>query len=377
MVRPLSRRRLLTVMGASALIPPAAFAAGGVSVQDALGRTVALKAPPQRIVLLDPLDIITMAVLDPAPSRLVVGWAGPDKFDSTLVRQQYEQRPDGSPIALVGGQTGDSLSLERILALEPDLVVTTAYMEPELTQGSLTQRLTAAGIPVLFSNGASNRQGGAQDPFAELTQSLRLWGAVLGQSRRAEAYLAFVQDHAARIAQRLKGVAAVKTYLEVQSTYDDCCWVAGQHIWGALLAQAGGRSLSGVDAPWYAKIGREQLMTEAPEVYIASGGAYGAGLRPGIGPGLDPVAARQGLQRLTERSGLAVLPAVQNGRVHGVWSGLLAVPPLNILFVEVAARWLHPALFADLDPAATLAAINHQFLAHPLPQPCWLSLGAA
>jgi iron complex transport system substrate-binding protein len=318
-----------------------------------------------------------MAVLHPDPSRLVVGWAAPDKFDSALIRQQYDHSPDGSPIAIVGGQTGDTISLERILALAPDLVVTTAYMEPDLTQGSLTQRLTAAGIPVLFSNGASNHQDADHDPFDDLAQGLRMWGAVLDQKPKAEAYLTFVQQHLSQVTARLGQAQPVKTYLEVQSTYDDCCWVAGQYIWGALLTQAGGQSLASVDAPWYAKIGREQLMTEAPEVYIASGGAFGAAIRPGIGPGLDPAAARDGLRRLTERSGLAVLPAVQNGRVHGVWSGLLAVPALNIVFVEIAARWLHPALFSDLDPATTLAAINQQFLAHPVPQPCWLSLDEA
>jgi iron complex transport system substrate-binding protein len=141
-----------------------------------------------------------------------------------------------------------------------------------------------------------------------------------------------------------------------------------------LLVRAGGRTLSAVDAPWYAKIALEQLMAEAPEVYIASGGAFGAGSRPGIGPGLDPIAARTGLRRLVARTGFDTLPAVRDGRVHGVWTGLLTMPPLIILFVEVAAKWLHPELFTDMDPADTLHEINQRFLATPLQGPCWLSL---
>lgn len=344
---------------------------------DAVGRTVTLPGPVRRIVLLDARDVLGMAILHPDPSALVVGWAGVDTFDSDLVRRQYEMGADGRPIPAVGGQTADTLSVERILALEPDLVVATAYVEPELGNGALTRRLNAAGIPVIFSNAASNRPSGtgtASDPFNDMARTLRMWGTILGRGEKADAYIAFVQEHLARVKDRLGAAPPTKAYLEVQSTYDDCCWAAGQHIWGDLLARAGGANLSAVAASWYAKIATEQLMAEAPAVYIASGGAFGTGMRPGIGPGLDPETARAGLRRLTQRTGLDTLPAVRDGRVHGIWTGLIAVAPLNILFVEIAAKWLHPDKFKDFDPAATLAEINRRFLAKPLPGPCWLSL---
>ena len=62
--------------------------------------------------------------------------------------------------------------------------------------------------------------------------------------------------------------------------------------------------------------------------------------------------------------------------MHGVWTGLLAVPPLNILFVEAAAKWLHPDAFRGVEPDDTLDEINRRFLAKPLPGPCWLSLAS-
>jgi iron complex transport system substrate-binding protein len=377
----LDRRTLLLLLSAFAAVPSAAKA-GTETIIDAVGREVRLAGPVGRIVLLDATDILSMAVLHPDPSGLVVGWAGVDTFDSDRVRHDYERHPNGGTIQTVGGQTPDSLSIERILTLAPDLVVATARMEPDLGDGLLTHRLKAAGIPVIFSNAASNRQSGvgavkdgaAGSPFTEMAQTLRMWGHILERREEADAFLTFVQRHLARIRDTLGARSPTKTYLEVQSTYDDCCWAAGQRIWGDLLAQAGGHNLSAVDAPWYAKVAPEQMMIEAPEVYIASGGAYAAGIRPGIGPGLDPARARAGLRRLIERTGFAGLPAVQNGRVHGLWTGLLTVPPLNILFVEVAAKWLHPDLFKDLNPTETLGEINRRFLAKPLPGPCWLSL---
>lgn len=378
----LDRRSFLALLGAAAAAPTFARAAGsGMAVTDVIGRTVELAGPVARIVLLDARDVISMALLHPEPSRLVVGWADVARFDSDLLRRRYEKRPDGSLIAEIGGQTPDTLSVEHILSLTPDLVVATAYMEPELGEGRLVQQLAAAGIPVVFSNAASNAAppAGAAgdpvgDPIGDMGRAMRMWGEVLGARARARAFTGFVADHLARVTGRLAGMVPVRTYLEVQSTYDDCCWAAGRRIWGDLLALAGGSNLSAVQASWYAKLPIEQLMTEAPAVYIASGGAYGGDIRPGIGPGQDAQAARAGLARLVGRTGFETLPAVRDGRVHGVWTGLLTVAPLNILFVEIAATWLHPALFADLDPAATLDEIGRRFLAEPLPGPCWVSL---
>ncbi|WP_372072928.1 ABC transporter substrate-binding protein [Tistrella mobilis] len=374
----LDRRSFLTLLGAAAAAPTLARAAGGgMVVTDVIGRTVELAGPVARIVLLDARDVISMALLHPDPSRLVVGWADVARLDSDLLRRRYERRPDGSLIAEVGGQTPDTLSVEHILSLSPDLVVASAYMEPELGEGRLVRQLGAAGIPVVFSNAASNAAppaGAAGDPIGDMGRAMRMWGEVLGVPARARTFTDFVADRLARVTGRLAGVAPTRAYLEVQSTYDDCCWAAGQRIWGDLLRLAGGSTLSAIEASWYVKLPIEQLMTEAPAVYIASGGSYGAGIRPGIAPGLDPAAARAGLARLVARTGFETLPAVRDGRVHGVWTGLLSVTPLNILFVEIAATWLHPALFADLDPAATLDEIGRRFLAEPLPGPCWVSL---
>lgn len=386
---PLGRRALLGLssLALSRLALPGLAAAAATdnaatdnTVVDAVGRKVRLSPPANRIVLLDAVDALSMAALHPAPSQLIVGWAGVDKFDSDLVRRQYETRPDGRKIPVIGGQTADTVSVEKLLALEPDLVAATAYMEPGLGDGALARRLEAAGIPVIFSSAASNRPAGSGvsgDPFGDMASAMRMWGSILGRRDRAENYIAFVHERLAGLSARLRDAAPTKTYLEVQSTDDDCCWAAGQRIWGDLLAIAGGRNLSAVSAPWYAKIPIEQLMTEAPAVYIASGGAFGAGVRPGVGPGLDPAKAEEGLRRLIARTGFGALPAVRDGRVHGVWTGLLTVPPLNVLFVEVAAKWLHPDALRDANPADTLAELNRRFLATPLPGPCWVSLPAA
>lgn len=373
--RRLGRRQLAALLAAPALL--AAAPRDGLSVTDMLGRRVALPRPPRRILLLDARDIMSMALLHPDPASLVAGWAGAELLDSEALRQSYAARPGGGSLPVVGGATPESRSLESLLALAPDLVVATAQAEPDLAGGSLLRQLAAAGIPAVFSSADANQPetaGDALGPMAALQRSLAMWGTLLGAEAQAEAYLGFVRARLARIAARLAGVAPRRAYLELQSTYDECCWAAGSRIWGALLALAGGRPPEAAAARWFARLSPEQLIAEAPEVYIATGGAYAPMMRPAIGPGLPPGPARDGLRRLAARPGLAPLPAIRDRRVHGIWSGLVAIRPLNLLFVEAAAGWLHPALFRDLDPGETLGLINTRFLARPLPGPLWVSL---
>ncbi|WP_245578868.1 ABC transporter substrate-binding protein [Inquilinus limosus] len=337
-------------------------------------RDVRLPALPKRIVLLEARDIISMALLHPDPASLVVGWAATDRIDSDLLQERFEQ---GRRIAVAGKQSSDTISIEGVMSLRPDLVVANAYMAPQGGQSLLVEQLERFGVPVIFSDISSNDETGQprrSARLADVRQHMRMWGEVLGAQSKAHAFIELFDEHAGRVAARVAGAAPVATYLEIQSTVDDCCWAAGNRIWGELLALAGGKVLPGVTAPWFQKLQLEDLLVTPQEVYIASGGSWASNGRPAIGPGLDPAEARKGLQRLTERTGFDQLPSVRNRRVHGIWTGLIAVPPLNLLFLEVAAKWLHPDRCGDIDPAVTLAEINTRFLATPIDGPLWVSL---
>lgn len=341
------------------------------AVTDLAGRDVRLARRPSRIILLEARDIITMAAVLPDPAALIVGWAAAERIDSP----QLQERLQGHHAILpVGRLTADSISREQIASLSPDLVVTNSVMTPEGPTDPLVQWLEANGIPVVFSDASSNaREAPApQDPLALARAQLRLWGQLLGADAQAEAYMGFIDEHLDNLRQRLAGATPVTAYLEVQSTLDDCCWAAGTRIWGDLLATAGGRTLPAVTAPWFQKLPLEYLIATPHDVYIAAGGGWAAGGRPAIGPGLDPVPARKALAALTRRTGFDHMASVRNGRVHAIWTGLIAAPVLNILFIEIAATWLHPERCAGLDPARTLAEIN-RFMAVPIEGPLWVS----
>jgi iron complex transport system substrate-binding protein len=351
-----------------------ARAVGKITVVDMAGRSVELAALPKRIVLLEAHDLLTMSLLHPDPASLVVGWAATDRIDSETLKQRLQGK---HRIEVVGKMTPETVSLEGLIALAPDLVVTTAFMTPPEGSDLLVDRLQELGVPVLFSDTSSNTLASDKSlaPLASLEALMHMWGAILGTQARAEAYLELVRRSLADVASGLAGSSPVTTYLEVQSTTDDCCWAAGRKIWGELLAIAGGAPLPAVQAPWFEKLSLEYLLSTPHDVYIASGGGWAAGGRPSLGPGIMPDAARLSLKTLVEaRPAFQGLSSVQHGRVHAVWTGLITNPPLHILFVAQLARWLHPDRFPETYAAGLLDTINRDFAAVPIDGPLWTSL---
>lgn len=365
----ISRRAVLG--GALSCLPllRAEGASAAFQVIDMLKRAVPLKARPERIVLLDARDAVTMALIDPQPMARVVGWAGLEGLDSDGVLDALKARA-GRDIPAVGGVAPGSISVEAVVALKPDLIVTTRYVDG--ANGDLSAQFTAFGIPVLFSDSSSSSAG--RSAGDDLPALLRMWGALLGQEARAEELRAFLEARFARVAACVERVPPRKVYLELQSTFDDCCWAAGRAVWGELLTLAGGRNLDAVTAPWFQKVHVEQLIAEQPDLYVASGGSFARGTRPAIAPGLPAAGASAGLRALAARPGMELLSAVKAQRVCGVWTGLVVIRPLNLLFVERVARWLHPQACSAIDPKQTLRELNERFLAIPLGTPLWARL---
>jgi len=283
----------------------------------------------------------------------------------------------GRSMVTVGRQSPQSVSLEGIVGLLPDLVVASLHMIPGGENDLLVQRLQSFGIPVVFSDVSSNDEAvaaGDSGVLDRLRRHMKMWGQILGQEEKAGDFVSFTERQIRQVKDRLVDVTPVVTYLEIQSTLTDCCWAAGNRIWGELLEIAGGRTLAGVTAPWFQKLQLEYLISTPHDVYIASGGSWAAEGRPKIGPELDPKEGRLGLEALTKRPGFHHLDSVKNGRVHGIWTGLISALPLNILFVERVAGWLHPDTRKDINPDQTLAEMNERFFARPIVGPLWASL---
>lgn len=380
----MNRRQLLGAgMGASlalgGLAAPRLAQAAPLQITDIAGRRVTLPRAPQRIALTQARHVLAMSLLHPDPVSLICGWGDDlrqmNPPDYATVRARFPA-VDAIPIIARGRSGG--LSVETLLASQPDVVIA--------SQGSLgpygadlPDRLSALGIPVVVIDFFV-------DPMANTRKSMAILGQLLGRPEQAATFDAFYAEALQGIATRLEGLgsgatpsggpARPRVFMHAHAGGTPCCGSPGRGAFDSMIRFAGGTNIGAALLPTTTgELSLEQVITEEPWIYLATGGPYGARGGIPLGPGVDPVAAAAALVAVLRRDKLAVLPAVQAGRAHAIWHGFNDTPA-HIIMLQAMARWFHPARCGDLDPAATLAALNARFLAIPMQGAHWIDLPA-
>lgn len=343
-------------------------AAAPIQVTDVLGRQVTLPAPAHRVVLAQARHFQVLSLLAPDPAALLAGWS--DELRTSFApdyQAALKRFPALAQVPVTGRHTPESFSVERTLALRPDLVVMTATfagLAPGQTasESPLIGSLEAAGVPVIVIDFFIR-------PMENTVPSLRALGQAIGQPERTEAFIAFYQQHMDAVARRLADLPADQrppVFVHAHAGAMDCCSSPGTGTFNDMITYAGGHNI-GADVLKSAtgKLNFEYIHARAPQVYVATGTGSQSGTGLAIGAGVDEITARASLARLIESNRLDALPAVRSGNSHGIWHAFND-SPLHVVFIEALAHWIHPDRFADVDPAATLREINERFLAVPL-----------
>ena len=345
-----------------------AAAAAPLQVTDVLGRQVTLPGPAQRVVLAQARHFQVLSLLSPDPAALLAGWSDELRTSFAPDYQAALQRfPRLADVPVVGRHTPDSFSVERTLALRPDLVVMTATFAglapgQDASESPLIGRLEAAGVPVIVIDFFLQ-------PMENTVPSLRALGQAIGQAERAEAFIAFYQQHMRMIAERLADLPDSQrppVFVHAHAGSTDCCNSPGTGTFNDMITYAGGHNI-GADVLKSAtgKLNFEFIHAKAPRVYVATGTGSRKGTGLVIGAGVDAADARASLTQLIDANHLNALPAVISGNSHGIWHAFND-SPLHMVFIEALAHWIHPDRFADMDPDETLREINQRFLAVPL-----------
>jgi iron complex transport system substrate-binding protein len=353
----------------AAAVTPAA--AGPVTVTDITGRIVTLPQPAQRMILAEGRQILGLSLLSPDPVSLIAGWLGDFRRNDSESYALYRAKfPAIDAIPVLGMGNDGSFSVEKAIAIKPDVAVLGTSFAPGGRGNDVARQLEAAGIPVVFTDFFVN-------PFDNTIPSMRLLGRITGRDRQAEDYIAFYEAHMKRIADRMPKDAMKRPSIlfETHANPNDCCHAPGAGNIGRFISFAGGDSISAeVSRGPTAQLGLEYVIAKNPEIYVGTGGAHlkaTGGLV--IGPGFDADAIQQRLAAVVARPGFAELRAVREKRVHGLFHNIMSTP-LNLLATEALARWINPVAMKDVDPDATMAEINARFLAVPMKGIYWADL---
>jgi iron complex transport system substrate-binding protein len=341
-------------------------------VTDILGRQVTVQEPPRAVFLGESFQLLTLSLIHPDPVSLLVGMGGDLRQADPQSHAAFLRKfPALARVPELTSNVGQSFSVERALALAPDLVILSAWQAPLAETRQAVAFFEASSTPVVFIDLF-------QKPLTNTLPSIRLLGEVLDRRDQAEAFARFQEEHFERIRQRVAAQPgpAPRVLLNAFPGRWPCCWAAGDGGAGEFLKLVGAANVATpvLNDSRGAQLPLEQVLAHQPDIYVGTGlfnGRDSTGLL--LGTGADTAAARASLEQVTRQTALADLDAVRAGRVHGLWN-FFAGTAINLLAVEALSRWVWPDLFRDLDPGATLAEINQRFAAVPFEGTYWISL---
>jgi iron complex transport system substrate-binding protein len=323
----------LLLLPACAPTPQAtAPASQPITVQDALGRTVTLETPPQRMVIAGKANFMlndAIYAFPEAQERIVA-----------LTRARQTTAPF---LSYLDPDFEDKLKLtlestaEEIAATQPDLV----FLK-EMMRGSVGDALETVGIPVVYLS--------LETP-ADYQRDLAVLGQLFANPERAAAIQAFYDTRVDRIEAGLAGLdaAARPKVLVIQTTAQDAAFTFEVPPTGWIQTQM--VELAGGTPVWteasqggWAVVGLEQIAAWDPDaIFVIS-----------YFQRVDDVVAR-----LSADANWRGLTALRQGRIYGFPGDFYSWDQPDtrwILGLTWMATKLHPDRFAAIDLRAELDA---------------------
>jgi iron complex transport system substrate-binding protein len=276
---------------------------GEIIVVDGLGRSVAFRESPQRIISMAPSN--TEILFAVGAAEQVVG------------RDEYSDFPPEALEVTSIGSTYGELNTEAIVALEPDLILVA-----EITPIEQIEALSALGLTVFQVPNPMS--------FDDLFDNFETVGLITGQQEPAAE---LVESFAARVDAVEAAVAdasTVRVFYEVDGTDPTAPWTTGAGTFQQVLIEMVKGENIAADLQGWGSMSLERIVERDPEVIIF-----------GEGPWVPTTS-----ESLAQRSGWGGISAVLDGKVHGVDTNWVDRPgPRLVDALERFARVIHPELF--------------------------------
>ena len=352
--------------------------AAAKTITDVAGRQVEVAAESKRIILGEGRQIYLLAAFDTdAPFQRVVGWRDDfHKADWDGYRAYAARYPQIKRLPTFGGAKDGTFNVEQALTLKPDLVLMNLESRAATDEGKLIEKLQAVGVPVVFIDFR-------EAPMVNAEKSIRIMGELLNKPERAQAIIDFRHQQIERVTARLQDFRGTrpKVMIDRAGGYtDECCMSFGNENFGQMVEIAGGSNIAKELIPGtFGTLNPEQIIASRPDVVVVTGANWKnyntVGKWVGVGPGADTKEAEARLRALMMRDAFKTLPVAHNGHAHAIWHQFYD-SPYQFVAIQALAKWLHPDLFADLDPDATFREFHEKFLPLPYQPVYWVTLPA-
>jgi iron complex transport system substrate-binding protein len=277
-----------------------------LTLTDDFGRTVTIPKIPERIVSLSPSNTEILFALGLGPKVV-----GVTKFCD--YPPEVLQRVKDGDIAVIGGFVDPSI--ERIVALNPDLVLAATRL-----QENVVNELEKMGLKVI-----------ALDPhnLSQILADIKLVGKACGKSEEAEKLANEMKRVIDFIFSKTKNVPnRPRVYYEV---WYEPLYTIGPGTWqNELIEMAGGVNIFADAKQAYPIVSSEAVIQRDPEIIIVSIG-YMGGVKK---------------EDFEKRPGWGAISAVKNNRIYEIDENLVVRPgPRIVQGLEQLAKFIHPEIF--------------------------------
>jgi len=274
-----------------------------VSVVDDAGRTVEIVSNPQRLISLAPSNTEILFAL--GLGDRVVG-----------VTDFCDYPEEAQAIEKVGGFEHN---LEKIVALDPDLVVAIGGSPAQVEKATEMEKL---GLTVLVLDPGD---------IEGIMANIELVGKATGAEKEASQLAAQMRKRFDDIIAKAKGAGSSPTvFFELDATDPSKPYTPGPGSFiDALISLAGGSNIGASAKLQWAQLSTEEIIAQDPEIIVLGDVNYGVTI-----------------EMVKERPGWSVIAAVKNGVIYPIDDILISRPgPRIIDGLEDLARIIHPELF--------------------------------
>jgi len=282
-------------------------------VVDYTGKEVNLTLPVNKIISLSNMATEIICALD--ESDKLIGRA-----NSTF--------PKNIENVEIVGENSRSPDLERIVELDPDLLIADGMLSDEYRK-----EIEDAGIPVIIEK--------FTDPSRalEVTESM---GRILEQENRAAEIIAYVKKYEDIIDKRISTVKSdekPEVFAEWNSAYRAASSGSG---YNKYIERAGGSNIVRNASVQYPTVDSEWLILQNPSVIIKLLSSTQEYTEDDMKKAHDEMLGRPELDSVK---------AVKDGRIY-VISGIIVGGLRSVIGELYLAKWFNPDLFKDMDPQA-------------------------
>ncbi len=293
-----------------------------LTFEDGLGRTTTLKVPPQRIVS-----------LAPSVTEILFAVGANEKLVGVTTHCNYPA--EAAQIDQVGGFAASSISLEKLVSVNPDLVLVTGTQHQ-----TIIERIEGLDIPVIAL---------VPESIADVARDIQMVGRLTGHKEQADQVVDVMNRRLEEIERKIDPVRDAERVTVFFQVWDQPLMTATRKTFiGEMIERLHAVNVFAELKTSYPQISEEVFLRRNPEVILAQAHSNDETLL---------------LNKIVQREKWSDVSAIRNHRVYLIEDDLIvrSSPRLVDGFEEVA-RAIYPECFPEMadEPGASRDAEQSQ-----------------